>query len=1043
MWLTRISINNPVFAAMMMAALMVLGTFSYNALPVEEFPNVEMPFVIVTTPYPGASPESVESDISRPIEDAVNTVNGVKKVFSTSYEGFSLVVVEFHLEIDPDTAVQDVRDKISAVKAEFRDEIDEPIIQRWDPGAQPVLSASFTSDTLSTRDLTTLVDQRLLKRLQVISGVGKVDLIGGVKREVRVFLRPADMQARAIGVNQVVHAIRTDNQDLPAGSIEYDNREQTVQIKARMTSAADFGRVVVGIRSGTPVYLEDVADIVDGEEELESIALVDGKRAVAIDVVKISGANTISVAEKVRAALDAMQAELPEGVTLTIVADASRSIRAGLEHVQRTLLEGAALAVFIVLLFLGSWRSTMITGLTLPISLLGTVFSLWLFGFTINMMTLMAMSLCIGLLIDDAIVVRENIVRHGAMGKDPRTAALEGTSEIGLAVLATTLSIVAVFLPVAFMGGIIGKFFFQFGVTVSCAVLLSMFVSFTLDPMLSSIWRDPHVHGVRGTSWFSRMLDGFAGLLDRVGDIYMDVIRWALAHRKSTLAIAGGSLVIAFALIAFIGKEFVPEPDLSEISVKFSTPIGSSLAFTEAKTRQVDAIIRRHNEVIATYATINGGGGFETGKNETSFRVALKPKGERELGQKALVAVLRQELAEVGGIEVKSVAAAKEAVSGGMKPIMISIQGTDLGELQRISDEFTADLRKIPGLVDIESSLKEPRPLLAVDINREMAADQGLSVGTIAAALRPLLAGDAISSWQAPDGENYDVTVQLPLAGRSSLANLDDIWLASGIVDPQTGAPRMVALSQVATVSADFGAAQIKRRNQFREVLIQANVEGRPSGDVGGDINQVMARMTPNLPLGYRFEVEGQNKDMEESIHYANIALALAIIFIYMVLGSQFNSFLHPVAIMTSLPLSLIGVFLALFIFRSTLNIFSIIGIVMLMGLVTKNAILLIDFIKVATDNGMERTEAIMKAGHTRLRPILMTTAAMVFGMIPLALGLGEGSEQSSPMAHAIIGGLITSTLLTLIVVPVIYTYLDDFTQWLKKVLRIGVVPAG
>jgi HAE1 family hydrophobic/amphiphilic exporter-1 len=1042
MWLTRISVNNPVFAAMMMMALMVLGTFSYNSLSVEEFPNVEMPFVIVSTTWPGASPETIESDISRKIEDAVNTVNGVKRVFSTSYEGFSMVVVEFHLEVNADSSVQDVRDKIAIVKAEFRDEVEEPVVQRWNPGAVPVLSVAFTSDTLPARELTTFVDQRVVKQLQVIPGVGKIDLVGGVKREMRIFLRPADLQARAIGVEQVLAAIRADNQDLPAGSVEYDNREQIVQIKARLATAADFERIVLGTRNGVPVWLGDVADVVDGEQELQSRALVNGKHAVALDVVKISGANTIDVAETARAKLDELLAELPAGVEMTIVADSSRSIRSGLEHVQRTLLEGAVLAVLIVLLFLGSWRSTVITGLTLPISLLGTVFCIWVFGFTINMMTLMAMSLCIGLLVDDAIVVRENIVRHGAMGKDPRSAALAGTKEIGLAVLATTLSIVAVFLPVAFMGGIIGKFFYQFGITVTCAVLLSMFVSFTLDPMLSSIWHDPHVHGARGTSRFARFLERFAGWLDQLGEIYMAIIRWALAHRKSTLGIAIGSLVIAFALISFIGKEFVPEPDLSEISVKFSTPVGSSLAYTEEKARQVDGIIRRHGEVIATYATVNGGGGFETGKNEASFRVALKPKFERELTQKQLVAQLRRELAQVGGIDIKSVAAAKEAVSGGLKPIMISIQGTDLTELQRISDEFTARLRDIDGLVDVESSLKAPKPSFDVLVDRARAADQGLNVGQIGAAMRPFLAGDAISTWQAEDGESYDVTVQLPAAGRNSPGQLDNLWFASSMVDPRTGQPRMVALSQVADVTESVGAAQIKRRNLFREVLIQANVEGRPSGDVGADINAVMADMTPELPSGYRFETEGQNKDMQESIHYANIALALAVIFIYMVLGSQFNSFVHPVAIMTSLPLSLIGVFLALFLFRSTLNIFSIIGVVMLMGLVTKNAILLIDFIKVATENGMARTEAILKAGHTRLRPILMTTAAMVMGMVPLALGLGEGSEQSAPMAHAIIGGIITSTLLTLVVVPVIYTYLDDLTQFLKRLLRIGTPSA-
>ncbi|MFZ5756044.1 MAG: efflux RND transporter permease subunit [Pseudomonadota bacterium] len=1039
MLLTRISVNNPVFAAMMMMALMVLGAFSFKSLSVEEFPNVELPFVVISTSWPGAAPESMESDVTRPIEDAVNTVNGIKRVFSTSYESLSLVIIEFNLEVDPATAVQDVRDKIAVVKTKFRDEVDEPVIERWNPGAVPVLSVAFTSDTLPPRELTTFIDQRVVKRVQVIQGVGKVDLLGGVKREIRIYPRPSDLLARSIGVDQLIAAIRADNQDLPTGSVEYDNREQIVQVKARLLRPEDFERLVVGVRNGTPVHLGDVADVVDGQEELQSVALVNGRRAVALDVVKISGANTIEVAEAARAALEGMEAELPPGMSMTIVSDTSRSIRASLDDVKKTLLEGAILAVLIVLLFLGSWRSTVITGLTLPISLLGTVFGLWVFDFTINMMTLMAMSLCIGLLVDDAIVVRENIVRHGTLGKDPRTAALDGTKEIGLAVLATTLSIVAVFLPVAFMGGIIGKFFFQFGVTVTCAVLLSMFVSFTLDPMLSSVWHDPHVHGQRSNNRAARFLDGFAEKLDQLSDIYTRVIRWALVWRKSTLAIAVGTLFVAFGMSAFIGKEFVPEPDLSQIGVKFSSPIGSSLEYTEQKVLQVDAIIRAHEEVIATYASVNGAIGFEAGKNEASIQIVLKPKDQRELSQKQLVSQLRRELGQVGGIDLKSVAAAKEAVSGGMKPIMISIQGSDLNELQRISDEFTAGMRKIPGLVDIESSLKAPKPTFNVVVDRDRAADLGLNVSAIGNTLRPFLAGDAISTWKAEDGETYDVTVQLPQSGRNSAAQLDNLWFTGSAIDPDTGAPKMVPLAQVSTLEEGWGAAQIKRRNLFREVLIQANVEGRASGDVGADILKLQAEMTKKLPPGYRFETEGQNKDMEESAYYAGIAISLAVIFIYMVLASQFNSFLHPVAIMTSLPLSLIGVFLALALFRSTLNIFSIIGIVMLMGLVTKNAILLIDFIKVATENGMERTEAILQAGRTRLRPILMTTAAMVMGMVPLALGLGEGAEQRAPMAHAIIGGIITSTLLTLVVVPVIYTYLDDLTQWLKRLLRIGV----
>ncbi|HET8729824.1 MAG TPA: efflux RND transporter permease subunit [Moraxellaceae bacterium] len=1053
MWLTRISINNPVFAAMMMMGLMVFGLFAYRDLKVEEFPDIGFPFVVVTTPYPGASPEVVESDVTREIEEAVNTIAGVKQVFSYSLEGRSQVFVEFYLNVPVATAVQDVRDKVAQVKAKFRKEIDDPLIERYNPASTPVLSYAFTSDTLSPRDVSTYVDQRIRKRFQTVTGVGKVDVIGAVKREIRINVRPDRLRAYNVGVDQVVRTLQAENQELPAGTVSSTQSELVVQLKGRLQNPQDFRRLIVAQRPAGPVYLEQVADVVDGEQELASLALVNGRRAVSIDIVKTSDANTIAVVDACKKVAAEVQQSLPAGIQMVAVADSSRSIRNSLHDVQKTLLEGAVLAVAIVLLFLGSWRSTVITGLTLPISLLGTLSGIYFFGFSINMMTLMALSLCIGLLVDDAIVVRENIVRHNAMGKGHRQAALDGTREIGLAVLATTLTIVAVFLPVAFMGGIIGKFFYQFGVTVATAVLLSMFVSFTLDPMLSSVWYDPDTHGRRKTSLIGRGLDRFSDLLDSLGDVYVKLIRWSLrertwgyplpywwrgfrvhrvqaGNRSLVLFMALGTLVGAFVLASHIGGEFVPEPDLSEINVRFETASGSALEYTQQKVDQVTTIIRSYPEVISTYATINNG--MDIGKERAGIRVRLKPKAERTMSQKQLVVAIRQRLLNVAGIKITSVAAAAESVSGGLKPIMLSVQGPDLGELQHISDELVAGMHRIPGLVDIRTSLADPKPTLALQIDRDQAASLGLSVAQIGQALRPLLAGDSVTTWQDPRGENYDVTVQLPRAERYTAADLDNIFLSSTYADAR-GVPNMVPLTQVVRVTPGTGASQINRRNLFREVMIDANVSGRPAGDIGADIRRLQDSM--HLPPGYRFQTEGQNKDMAESIGYATTALLMAVIFIYMVLGSQFNSFILPVSIMTSLPLSLIGVFISLFLFGSTMNIFSIIGIIMLMGLVTKNAILLVDFVKVAMRDGVDRMSAIENAGRTRLRPILMTTAAMIMGMVPLALGLGDGAEQRAPMAHAIIGGLVTSTLLTLVVVPVVFTYLDDLRQKAGRVL--------
>ncbi|MDI4509937.1 efflux RND transporter permease subunit [Moraxella osloensis] len=1044
MWLTRVSINNPVFAAMIMLALMVIGLLATFRMKVEEFPNIEFPFVVVNTVYSGASPEVIETDITKKIEDQVNTIAGVKEVTSVTQQGLSQVIVQFDLNIPSDVAAQNVRDKLALVTPTFRDEVTTPIVAQYNPADAPVVSVTFRSDKMSLRELSTYLDNTVKKQLQTVTGVGRVDILGGRQRQIRVLLNPTQMNAYKVSVNQISNALRSENVELPVGTINNQNQEMVIQVNGLVKTPNEFNQIIVAQnRSSTgaivPVYLSQVAQVIDGQAEAESASLQNGQPAVAMDIIKMSDANVIDVVDKTQQRLAEIQATLPPGVTMTVVADSSKSIRGSLNNVVRTLIEGAILAVFIVWLFLGSWRSTIITGLTLPISLLGTLAAIWTFGFSINMMTLLALALCIGLLIDDAIVVRENIVRHVGMGKHHRQAALDGTQEIGLAVLATTLVIVAVFLPVAFMGGIIGRFFYQFGVTVSTAVLLSLFVSFTLDPMLSSIWPDPdaaHQHDrLNGRVSFRKrpiawLLAGFQRLLDRLTNLYSHILAWSLRHRLITVLIAIGSLVAAFFAVGLVGKEFVPQADMNEIKVKFETPVNANLDYTQQKAAQVNAVLQSFPEVTNTYATVNAMS--YSGNNRVQVNVSLVPKDERTRGLDALNRAMREQLQQIGGIKVTSVAAAAMAVSGGLKPIMISIKGNDLNELQRLSNEFMQKLSNVNGLVDLESTLKQPKSMVNVTINREAANDAGLSIGQIGQALRPLLAGDNVSTFKDDNGNNIDVNVRLNDDNRQTISQLQSMYLSSSRMD-QNGQPMLVPLSQVANFSETLGAPQINRRSLFREVVVQANTDGRPAGDIGADITKIQNEM--KLPPGYSFAVQGSNKDMAESIGYATTALGLAIVFIYMLLGSQFNSFLYPVAIMASLPLSLIGVFFALFLFGSSLNMFSIIGIIMLMGLVCKNAILLIDFIKESLSKGLSRNEAIMLAGQTRLRPILMTTAAMVMGMVPLALGIGEGSEQQAPMAHAIIGGVITSTLLTLIVVPVIYTYLDDGKQRFLRLL--------
>ncbi len=1020
MKLTRIAVDNPVFATMMMVALLVMGLFSYRQLGIDQFPNVDFPIVVVTTSYPGASPETVETEISRKIEESVNAIAGLKTLTSRSLEGQSIVIAEFQLSVPSPTAMQDVREKVQQVRATFKPEVKEPLIQRFNPDDQPIVSIAVRSDVRSVRDLTTLADQVIVKKLQTVRDVGRATIAGGLKRQINIELDPGRMNSLRVGVNDVLRAIRDENQNFPAGNVQRGNDDRLIEVTGRMAEPGNFADLIVARRGLAPVYLRQVATVVDGQQELENVATVNGERAVAIDIVKTQGSNTIEVARGVRQAVAELQAVLPPDVKLEIVRDSSRGIQNSVNNVQQTMIEGGFLTIAIVFLFLHSWRSTVITGLALPISVFGSFMVMAAFGFTLNVLTLMALSLAIGILIDDAIVVRENIMRHIGFGKSHRQAAIDGTDEIGLAVLATTFCIVAVFLPVAFMGGIIGRFFFQFGVMVSAAVLISLFVSFTLDPMLSSVWYDPQAHG---NSRFARAVNATQ---ERANAVYRAVLGWSLRWPKITLLIALGTFVGSFALPRYIGFEFVPQADLGETVVSIETPVGSSLEYTESKLRQVDAAIREFPEVDYTYGTVNTG--YAVGKNQASLYLRLKPLKQRKRSPEQLAGPIRERLASIPGI-VTSINIPGGPGGGVQKQIQLSLQGPDTAVLDRISQDVMRRASSIPGMVDLDRNLKAAKPVLSVRLRRDAASDLGLGSAPVAQSLRPLFAGDETSLWRAPDGENYTVMVRLPVDDRTGVADLQRIWFTAG-TEPN-GLPRMVHIAQIADIVNDVGASQINRRDLNREVQITGNVSGRSVGEVSSDLSKVLADTV--LPPGYRFVFGGSTKDMQESAAYAGQALLLAVILIYLILASQFGSFLQPIAIMMSLPMSLIGVFLGLLVAGTTLNIFSAIGFIMLMGLVTKNAILLVDFFNQARERGVPVHDALMEAGSIRLRPILMTTLAMVFGMMPLALGIGEGASQRAPMAHAVIGGLISSTLLTLVVVPVVLVYIDRLSGWAKK----------
>ena len=1021
MWMTRVAIKNPVFCTMVMLALMVMGAVSYFRLPIDAMPEVNLPFAFTVVQYPGASPQAVENDLTKPIENALNTIAGVKKITSRSRENSSLVIVEFAMGTDIKVAMQEMRDKLAQIRPAFPKEAKEPFVSQANrDDDRAVVSLGVTSKTRTLPDLSYMVEEVIRRRMENVTGVATVNINGSSTREIQIEPDVAKLRARRIGVDQLLAALRNDNIDAPVGNITIGQNDKSVRVDARFKQVSDFANLVVARRDGLQVRLGDVATIIDGSKEQTSFARIDGVRAISLDMLKVRGSNTVEVGVGVKAAIERLKKDLPSDIELTILSDQSKYVKANVDGVKRTIIEGGVLTVIIVFLFLASWRSTVITALTLPISVVATFIALYAFGFTLNALTLMALSLCIGLLIDDAIVVRENIVRHLALGKSHHEAALEATEEIGLAVLATTLAIVAVFAPVAFMGGIIGLFFFQFGLTVVVAVMISLFVSFTLDPMLSSVWADPAGNRFKRLPWLGRFLTWFDGRIEALQHRYESVIRWALGHRKTVLFGAIGLFVASMFLFPLIGSEFVPKEDQSEFGMRLETPVGSSLDYTTVKVAQAEAELRKIPEIKLLYSGAGGG----RGKNTGWINVILKPRGERTRSQKEIEDVARDAVKGIAGMTVSV---------GWNKPVQVSFVGPDATVLKQLSEQFVERLEKINGVVDIDSSEKAAVPALVIQPKRAEAAEFGITPATIGSVSRALVAGDAVVTWLPPSGNSVDVTVRLPANVRNDTSQLLQIPLAN----PRAPDGDALALERVAALAESTNPKSIERAYLQRQVTISANAKGRPPGDVGSDVNKLIEAFP--LPPGYRFQQDGDNQVMRDSFGYAIVALVLAVTFIYFVLGSQFMSFAQPLAIMATLPMSLIGVMLALLLTGTTFNMFAMIAFIMLMGLVVKNGILLVDFANQARrEEGKSITEALVAAGHIRLRPILMTTAAMVFGMLPMAAALQEGADGT--MGRSIIGGVLSSTVLTLVVVPVIYAMIEEFKarRAAKKAARRG-----
>ncbi|HEX8392533.1 MAG TPA: efflux RND transporter permease subunit [Longimicrobium sp.] len=1036
MFLSDVSIRRPVFATMMMVTLVVLGLAGYQRLAVDEYPDVAYPIVVAQTTYPGASPQVMEREVSRPIEEALNTVQGIQEITSTSLEGSSLVRVQLQLGVNVLQAQQEVQAKVARIRRQLPEDIEDPVIIRFDPNERAIMSIAVQSGDRPMRELTDLADQVISTRLEALPGVGGVNLVGGTERQIRVQLDPAAMRSYGISPPQVAQALQRENQEVPAGRVRRGDQERLVRITGRVKDPRTFQDVTVAVRNGVPVRLGDVGSVVDGTAEARSASFLNDDRALSVEVLKISGSNTVEVADRVRAAVAELQRQLPSDVKLTVVTDDSRRIKESLASVQHELALGAVLCIAIIYLFLNSWRSTIITGLALPISIISAYFGMWIFGFTINTMTLLALSLAIGLLIDDAIVVRENIVRHVEMGKDHHTAAREGTSEIGLAVFSTTLAVVAVFVPVAFMGGQIGMIFFQFGVVVAFAVMVSLFVSFTLDPMLSSVWPDPEVESHDGARrrgnpvqrFARRFNDGF----ERIADRYPRWLAWSLDHRKTVLGGATAAIIASMLIIPRLGFAWVPDFDGGEFNVNFRVAPGSRLEYTVAKGHELSTLLRKKPEVEFTYMSI--GGGFRGTPNTGRVFVKLKEKADRNRTQQEIQEELRGALRGIPGVRA-NITGTPTIFGGFRQPIQVNVQGPEQQQLKMAAAQVMEILEGVPGLAEATSSEDGEIPQLDVNVDREQAWAAGVGISSIATTLQPLFTGQRATEWEDEQGYTHDVVVVYPDSMRTSAADVGGIVVPSTNVDPSTGRPVMIPLSQVAAVTAGVGPQQIERSSLERQISISAGVS--PGFSMGDVANAARAALdSAGLPTGYRTVFRGDVQNLNETKGYVLAALGLAVIFIYIVLASLFGSFLQPLAIMLSLPLSFIGVGLALLLTGGNLNVFTMIGIIMLMGLVTKNGILLIDFANQQREEGMGRREALLSAGRIRLRPIIMTTVAMIFGMVPLALALGEGAEQRAPMGRAVIGGLITSTVLTLFVVPVVYTLLDDFVNLLRRLGR-------
>jgi HAE1 family hydrophobic/amphiphilic exporter-1 len=1009
MKLADTSIKRPVFAVMLIGGLVILGSISVPRLGLDLFPRVEFPFVTVTTVLEGAAPETVEREVTQVLEETINTIEGIRNLRSASSDSLSLLFVEFELEYDIRDKAQEVREKVAAVRGDLPHDIEPPVVDRVDPDSAPILVIMLAGPH-SIGTLSEFADKRIKPRLERVRGVGSVQLVGEREREIRIWIDPIRLSGYTLAVDDVLGAVRREHVELPGGRIETLRHEYTVKTKGKLTSADRFGDIVVAERAGRVVHLRDVAFVEDGMAEERTVSRLNGQRGVALFVRRQSGENTVAVADAVHEILETVRPKLPPGYEMIVAMDVSRFIRTAVRDVGVDLAWGALLASLVVLLFLRNLRSTVIISLAIPSSILATFTFFYFFGFTLNTMTLMALSLSIGLLIDDAIVVLENIYRHIEAGSKGEHAASVATGEIGLAVVATTLAICAVFIPIAFMGGVVGRFFREFGLVASCAVGMSALVALTLTPMLCARY-------LRLQTSQGRVYRALESGYVRLESHYRRVLAMGLRHRAAVVALALVSVAAGIATATRIPLDFLAMEDRSEFNIWLKLSLGTPIQQTQKVTLAVENYLQNVPEVTNVFTTI--GGGVQKRVNEAQLYVQLLHKSARARSQGEIMAALRT---AIGGMQLGLADYAVEEVPTISVPgarhaqIMYSIRGPEIDELQRHAQRLTARMRAAGGYADLYVSYETGKPEISLEISRDRAADLGVPALQIGQTIAALVAGIKATTFEE-HGERYDVRLQVQPQYRNDPSKLD-------LLRVRAPGGALVPLGNLVDVHVGSGPVQIDRESRTRALTVYGNLESKAAGTADEEV----VGFAKELGIGGEYELEavGPTQRLRETTQAIGFAFILALVAIYMILASQFNSFAHPVTIMLSAPLSFIGAFAAVAVVGLSLDLMGQISFLMLMGIVMKNGILLVDYTNTLRSRGYALLDAVLEAGPKRMRPVLMTAVSTVFGMLPVALSTGDGSEWRNPMGIISIGGLLTSTFLTLLVVPVVYTLIDD-----------------